>query len=136
VMYFSEGGVFWSTIDDWVGTFLIFVLGMVQIILFSWVWGIDKGFEEAHHGAHIRIPRFYRFIMKYVTPTYLLVIFAFFCVNNLPAWIQSVADEPLKQGAVALILATAALLIVCARIGVKRWTAAGLDIDGRLPAED
>jgi SNF family Na+-dependent transporter len=136
VMYYSQGGVFWSTIDEWVGTFLIFVLGMVQIILFSWVWGIDKGFEEAHHGAHIRIPGFYRFIMKYVTPTYLLVIFAFFCVNNLPAWVRSVADEPLKQGAIALILATTALLIVCARIGVKRWTAAGLDIDGRLPAED
>src|SRR3989304_5051244 len=79
VMYFSEGGLFWSTIDDWVGTFLIFVLAMVQIILFSWVFGIDKGFEEAHHGAHVRIPGFYRFIMKYVTPTYLLVIFAFFC---------------------------------------------------------
>ncbi|MGE0158254.1 MAG: sodium-dependent transporter [Gemmatimonadales bacterium] len=136
VMYFSEGGIFWSTIDDWVGTFLIFVLAMVQIILFSWVWGIDKGFEEAHHGALIRIPGFYRIIMKYVTPTYLLVIFGFFSVQNLPAWIQAVADEPLRQGAVLLILATAALLVVCARIGAKRWAAAGLDIDGREPARD
>ena len=136
VMYFSEGGIFWSTIDDWVGTFLIFVLAMVQIILFSWVWGVDKGFEEAHHGALIRIPGFYRIIMKYVTPTYLIVIFAFFCVQNLPAWIQSVADEPLRQGAVLLILATAALLVVCTRMGAKRWAAAGLDIDGREPAPE
>jgi hypothetical protein len=43
VMYFSRGGIFWSTIDDWVGTFLIFVLAMVQIILFSWVFGVDRG---------------------------------------------------------------------------------------------
>jgi SNF family Na+-dependent transporter len=136
VMYFSEGGIFWSTIDDWVGTFFIFVLAMVQIILFSWVWGIDEGFEEAHRGALIRIPGFYRIIMKYVTPTYLLVIFAFFSVNNLPAWVQSVADEPLRQGAVALIVATAALLVVCARVGAKRWAAAGLDIDGREPPND
>ena len=136
VMYFSKGGLFWSTIDDWVGTFLIFVLAMVQIILFSWVFGIDKGMEEAHHGALIEIPHFYRFIMKYVTPTYLLVIFVFFCKNNLPAWVQSVVDEPLKQGAVALIVATTVLLVVCTRLGEKRWRAAGLDVDGRAPAAD
>jgi NSS family neurotransmitter:Na+ symporter len=134
VMYYSRDGIFWSTIDDWVGTFFIFVLAMVQIILFSWVWGVDKGFEEAHHGALIRIPSFYRIIMKYVTPTYLVVIFAFFCVQNLPSWIQAVLDEPLRQGAIALILATTALIVVCARIGAKRWAAAGLDIDGREPA--
>jgi neurotransmitter:Na+ symporter, NSS family len=136
VMYFSRGGLFWSTIDDWVGTFLIFVLAMVQIVLFSWVFGVDRGMREAHHGAQIHIPHFYRFIMKYVTPTYLVVIFAAFCWTNLPAWVQSVLDEPLKQGAVGLIVAVAALLVVCTRLGEKRWRAAGLDLDGRQPAED
>jgi NSS family neurotransmitter:Na+ symporter len=79
VMYYSKGGIFWSTIDDWVGTFLIFVLAMIQIIAFSWVFGIEKGWKEAHMGAQIRIPGFYKFIMKYVTPVYLLVVFAAFC---------------------------------------------------------
>jgi len=136
VMYFSRGGLFWSTIDDWVGTFLIFVLAMVQIICFSWIFGIDRGMREAHHGAQIHIPHFYRFIMKYVTPTYLVVIFAAFCWSNLPAWVGSVLDEPLKQGAVGLILAVSVLLVVCTRVGEKRWRSAGLDIDGREPAED
>jgi SNF family Na+-dependent transporter len=136
VMYFSRGGIFWSTIDDWVGTFLIFVLAMVQIICFSWIFGVKRGVEEAHHGAQMHIPKVYRFIMKYVTPTYLLVVFAAFCWSNLPAWLRSVADEPLRQGAVGLILATAVLLIVCTRIGEKRWRAAGLDVDGREPAKD
>jgi SNF family Na+-dependent transporter len=136
VIYFSKGGHFLATIDDWVGTFLIFVLAMVQIILFSWVFGVDKGLAEAHQGAQIRIPRFYRYIMKYVTPTYLLVIFAAFCWSNLPAWVKLVADEPLRQGAMALILGTLVLLVVCTRLGAKRWQAAGLDIDGREPAGD
>lgn len=136
VMYFSRGGIFWSTIDDWVGTFLIFVLAMVQIICFSWIFGVRRGVEEAHHGAQMHIPKFYRFIMKYVTPTYLLVVFAFFCKDNLGSWLRSVADEPLRQGAVALILGTALLLVVCTRIGEKRWRAAGLDVDGREPAKD
>ena len=46
------------------------------------------------------------------------------------------ADEPLRQGAVGLIVATTVLLVVCARIGAKRWAEAGLDIDGRQPAKD
>ena len=131
VMYYSKGGIFWSTIDDWVGTFLIFVLAMIQIIAFSWIFGLDKGWKEAHIGAQIHIPGFYKFIMKYVTPTYLLVVFVAFCWQNLGAWVKSVADEPLRQGAVALIAATALILVVCTRIGEKRWRAAGLDIDGK-----
>lgn len=136
VMYYSSGGIFWSTIDDWVGTFLIFILAMVQIIAFSWIFGVKKGLEEAHHGAHIRIPGFYMFIMKFVTPTYLLVVFAAFCWQNLPTWLEQVAEEPLRQGALALVLVTTILLVVCTHIGEKRWRAQGLDIDGRLPAGD
>ncbi len=136
VMYYSKGGIFWSTIDDWVGTFFIFILAMVQIICFSWVFGAKRGIEEAHHGAQLHIPRFYRFIMKYVTPTYLLVVFAAFSWQNLPAWIKSVADEPLRQGALGLIGATILLLVACVWIGERRWRAAGLDIDNRLPPQD
>jgi SNF family Na+-dependent transporter len=135
VMYYSKDGIFWSTIDDWVGTFLIFVLAMIQIICFSWIFGIERGMREAHHGAQLHIPHYYRFIMKYVTPTYLLAVFVAFCWQNLGSWLRSVADEPLRQGAVGLILATALLLIVCTWFGEKRWRAAGLDVDGRQPEE-
>ncbi len=136
VMYYSQGGIFWSTIDDWVGTFLIFVLAMVQIICFSWVFGVDRGLDVAHEGALLRIPGVYRWILKYVTPTYLLVVFVAFCWQSLGAWIDSVTGEPLRQGALLLVLATVVLLVVCTRIGEKRWRAAGLDIDGREPIKD
>ena len=136
VMYFSRASIFWSTIDDWVGTFLIFLLAMVQIIVFAWIFGIDRGWEQAHLGAHIRIPRFYKVVMKYVAPTYLLVVFLAFSVRNLPDWLRAVAAEPLRQGAMALIVAVLALLVVCTRVGEKRWRAAGLDVDGETTRLD
>jgi SNF family Na+-dependent transporter len=136
VMYFSFQGIFWSTIDDWVGTFLIFILAMVQIIAFSWVFGTKRGLNEAHLGAHFKIPRFYAFIMKFVTPTYLVVVFVAFCWHNLPTWVRQVAEEPLRQGAIALILGAAVLLVLCTWIGEKRWRAAGMDIDGTCPPHD
>jgi neurotransmitter:Na+ symporter, NSS family len=131
VMYFSRGSIFMGAIDDWVGTYLIFVLAMVQIIAFSWVFGIDRGWAEAHEGASIRIPGFYKVVMKYLAPAYLLIVFAAFTVNNLPGWIRAAANEPLQQGALALIAAVTVLLVACTYVGTKRWRAAGLDVDGR-----
>jgi hypothetical protein len=69
--------------------------------------------------------------MKYVAPLYLIVVFAAFCRSNLGDWVRAVAADWRQQLAMALILAVAAFLVVCTRIGEKRWKAAGLDLDGR-----
>lgn len=135
-IYYSKDGHFRAAVDDWVGTLLIFVLAMVQIILFSWVFGIERGWKEAHQGAQIRIPGFYRFIMKYVAPTYLLVVFGAFCYANLGDWIRVTLENPARKLAALLILAVTILLAICVRIGEKRWRAMGLDIDNKIPLAD
>ena len=83
VMYFSQDLKALDTIDFWVGTFSIFVLATIQIIVFGWVVGVEKGIAEANEGALIRIPRIYAFIMKYVTPIFLLIIFACWILVNV-----------------------------------------------------
>ena len=130
-IWFSKGGVFLSTLDNWVGTFLIFILAMFQMICFSWIFGIDRGMKEAHHGSAIRIPNFYRFIIKWVTPLYLIIVFIAFCWSNLRSWVEGVAAEPAAQLALGFIALVTIGLLVITRIGEKRWRAAGLDIDGR-----
>jgi SNF family Na+-dependent transporter len=140
VMWYSEGGRFWSTIDDWVGTFMIFILAGIQIICFAWIFGTDRGWREMHVGAHVEIPGFgetaIKVVMKFIAPIYLLTVFVAFCVNNLSAWIQSIAGDPLRRGAMALIGAVLLFLIWCVRVGEKRWRAQGLDIDDRQPLAD
>ena len=90
VLWFSKGLVALDTLDFWVGTFMIFVVAGTQIICFGWVFGVDRGLEEAHRGAQLRIPRCFRFIIKYVSPLYLLVIFAGFCIYNVPGYVRTV----------------------------------------------
>jgi SNF family Na+-dependent transporter len=85
VVYFSKGLVALDTFDFWVGTFLIYTLAMFQTVLYGWVFGIERGEQELHHGANMRVPRFVQFILKYVSPAYLLVIFATFCWQSLPS---------------------------------------------------
>lgn len=132
-IWFSKDGIFLGTLDSWVGTFLIFVLAMVQTISFSWVMGVDRGWREAHQGAEMRIPDFYKFVLKYVTPIYLIVVFVAFSIQNLPGWFRDVSEQPAAQLALGLVCAVTLGLVIVLRIGEKRWRAAGLDIDGREP---
>lgn len=64
-----------DTLDFWIGTFLLFVLATVQIIQFSWVVGVDRGLRWADEGAAMRIPGFFRLVMRWLCPLFLLTIF-------------------------------------------------------------
>ena len=130
-MWFSKGGVFLGTLDGWVGTFFVFVLAMGQFFMFSWIFGVDRGLKEAHRGAEMRIPGFYRPIIKWVAPIYLLVIFVAFCVSNLGDWVRAVADQSAAQLALGLVAVVTIMLLIMVRIGEKRWRAAGIDVDDR-----
>lgn len=86
VWWFSRDLKALDTIDFWIGTVGIFICGTILIIVFGWVIGIDEGFQEAHQGAEMRIPAFYKPVMKYVTPLYLLGIFVMFLLANVFGW--------------------------------------------------
>jgi len=60
--------------DYWAGTFGLVVFAAIEIILFSFVFGINRGWDELHKGADLQIPSIYKFIMKWVTPLFLLIL--------------------------------------------------------------
>jgi len=82
VVYFSADSIAIATLNFWVGTFLIFVFATLQIIIFGWSLGLDKGLREAEKGAAMRIPRFFRPIIKYLCPLFLLTIFISWVLKN------------------------------------------------------
>ena len=72
-IFFLKNGVV-DELDFWGGTFFLVVFALIEVILFSWVFGMEKAWDEIHKGADIRVPRIYKFIIKYVTPSFLLFI--------------------------------------------------------------
>jgi len=135
-LWFTKGGAYWSTVDFWAGTLLIYVLAAVQIICFGWVFGIDRGWKELHEGASIRVPPIFKFIMKYVAPTYLIIIFVAFCVQNLgPSMRDAWATTGSRVGILSIV-ATLVFLLALVRVGERRWRAEGLDLDDEEPWED
>ncbi|WP_016988287.1 sodium-dependent transporter [Flavobacterium sp. ACAM 123] len=73
VIFFKEG-VF-DEYDYWAGTVSLVVFAMFETILFSWIFGMDKGWREITSGADIKVPNIYKFIIKFVTPVLLIIIF-------------------------------------------------------------
>ncbi len=73
VLYFQYG-VF-DEYDYWAGTVSLVVFALAESILFAWVFGIDKGWRELLSGADLKVPMVYKFIIKYITPLMLLLVF-------------------------------------------------------------
>lgn len=72
-IFFLKHGVV-DELDFWGGTFFLVVFATIEVILFSWVFGMEKAWDEIHKGADLRIPRIYKFIIKYITPLFLFSI--------------------------------------------------------------
>jgi SNF family Na+-dependent transporter len=80
-IFFLKYGVV-DELDFWGGTFFLVVFATIEAILFSWIFGMDKAWTELHVGSDITIPRFYRYIIKYITPLFLMFILGFWIVQD------------------------------------------------------
>ncbi|HMS01835.1 MAG TPA: sodium-dependent transporter [Gemmatimonadaceae bacterium] len=133
-LWFTAGGGFWSTVDFWVGTYLIFVLAMVQIIYFGWVFGIDRGWRELHRGASITVPSVFKVIMRYIAPAYLIIVFVGFTVQNFRASLVASWASTGSRVGLLTIAAILVYLLVVTWLGERRLRAAGVDIDDHTPS--
>ncbi len=65
---------FLDELDFWGGTMFLIVFATIEVFLFAWVLGIDRAWDELHAGAAFRVPKVYKFITRWITPTYLLIL--------------------------------------------------------------
>jgi NSS family neurotransmitter:Na+ symporter len=124
VVYFSKNLIVMDTFDFWVGTFGLYLLATFEVILFGWVLGVDKGFEELRRGAEIKIPEFFKFVIKYVSPVYLLIIFAAWCYQEFwlnPQRLRTIFEEPVAQAAMLFLALVAIFFGLLVTQSVRRW---------------
>ncbi len=72
ILFIGKGVI--EELDFWGGTFCLVLFATVETILFAWVFGMNNAWEEIHHGADMNIPKIYKPIIKYITPSFLLII--------------------------------------------------------------
>ena len=111
-----------NELDFWGGTFCLVLFATIEIILFAWVFGMDKAWEEIHRGADMSIPRVYKLIIKYVTPVFLLFILGFwFYQEGIPTILMKNAAAPDRPFILASRLFLAAIFILLAVLVKLAW---------------
>ena len=72
--------------DYWTGTFALVVFALGEAFIFAFVFGMDKGWAEITRGGELKVPGFFRYVIKYVTPTFILVIFVGSLIQPVGEW--------------------------------------------------
>ena len=85
------------------------VFATIETILFAWVFGIEKAWDEIHRGANMRVPRIYKFIIKYVTPLFLFIILLMWFKQE---WLPIIFMKQVSIGDRAFILGTRIVLVL------------------------
>lgn len=125
LFYFSKNSVALDTFDFWIGTFCIYLLALFQTLLFGWVLGIDRGMAEIDRGAKVRVPRVVGYLLKYVSPAYLSIIFLSWFYKQ--ATVQegnrfvAIFKDPTVAMAVVFIALVAGLFLLLIGQSVRRW---------------
>lgn len=123
VIYFSKDLMALDTMDFWIGTAAIFVLATVQVVLYGWVFGVERGRRIANEGAQIPLPRIFGFVIKYISPVFLLVVFILWCRYNLPVYLKTLGEGGVPLFTIGIMVGLAAFLIVLINLAGKRWKA-------------
>ncbi|MBN2163193.1 MAG: sodium-dependent transporter [Pontiellaceae bacterium] len=120
----SDGLVVLDHLDFWTANFCIFLLATIEVIFFSWIMGLDRGLKELAHGAEIRLPKALPFVLKYITPAFLLIIFGSWLsrevFSNGP-YIKALKENSIVQLTLAFILANYLFFAILVHIAVQRW---------------
>jgi hypothetical protein len=104
-----------DTMDFWVGTVGIFLFATVQIVTLG----------------RIRIPKVYRFSIRYVSPAYLLGVFVGFCFQNLGSYLEAAFKNPVARYRLIWRAFVSLGLVLLTVSAGRRWRKLGLDSDGQ-----
>jgi len=107
-VFFLKNGVV-DELDFWGGTVFLVIFATVEVILFSWVFGMENAWKEIHHGADMRVPRIYKYIIKYVTPLFLFAILGTWLMQD---WIPVFFMKNVAAQNRVYVLATRVTLLV------------------------
>ena len=85
------GGSF-DEFDFWTGTFSLIIFAFLEVIIFGWIFGIDRGWAEIQRGGDLKLPNFFKYVIKYVTPTFIGVVLLGALLKPIGSWGDAVGS--------------------------------------------
>lgn len=114
---------FLDELDFWAGTAGIVLFATFEVIIFAWVFGMGKGWKEINEGADIKVPKVFYYILKYVTPVYLIGLLVGWVGQqgkNIVTLVGIPPEQiPWKWAARGLMLLIIVILVILVRFAVR-----------------
>jgi F0F1-type ATP synthase assembly protein I len=107
---------YFSELDNWVGTYLLVVLGLIEVLVAGWLMK-KKSLDEMNNGAYWKVPKWFHVVfIKFLTPISIIVLLVFSTkdyiskgyFNLIPESISKISTE----NAVPWFLA-ARIVVIC-----------------------
>ena len=124
VSLMSHGLIVLDHMDFWTGNFCIYLLATIEVIFFAHIMGLDRGLKELASGAEMKIPKALPFVLKYITPLFLIIIFGWWMKDQVFSngpYIKALQTDSTVQLTVGFILITTLFFSLLVHIAVKRW---------------
>ncbi len=83
IIWYTKDMLALDSIDFWVGSLILYVTTGLNLIFFNHVWGTKNGMEELKDGSAITLPRATAFIIRWITPIIMAVIFGAWLYQEL-----------------------------------------------------
>ncbi len=88
-------GGFLDEWDYWAGTFGLVVFAFIEIWIIRLAFGMHNFWDELHQGADLRVPGFFFFVLKWLSPAFITLLLLWWSVTE--AWptliMEGVAPE-------------------------------------------
>lgn len=117
-----------DVLDFWAGSVGAPLFALIEVVVMMWIFGADRMWEEIHRGAQLKVPRFFYYAAKYLTPLLLLAVFAGFVLQPFMGLasdktIEGVSVKALPVVWVARLLMLAVLIAQCylVHLASKKW---------------
>ncbi len=91
-MYFSRNMLALDHADFWCNVCMIFA-ATGTVLLFGWVIGAERGVRELNRGADFHVPGSIAFVIRYVTPAFLVVILVAWVVVYGGDYVRGMSPE-------------------------------------------
>ncbi len=75
---------FIDDVDFWAGTLMLLFFGLLEIIVFVWIFGVNNFYKELTRDTAIRIPKWLVYFFAIVSPIFIFVLLYAWGVSKLP----------------------------------------------------
>ena len=110
IVIFMKGVL--DELDFWVGTLALVLFALLEAVLFMWIFGSQKAWAELNKNADIHIPHIFYYIMKYISPLFLIIILISWTIDTLPTKLtENSLNVWIARGFIIFILILGILLV-------------------------